>query len=296
MSKSNKKEVGKGIRALLSNIDKKEKSQQSVSSGGIDKESRELPTKQIEANPFQPRREFDEDQLEELVTSIATHGIIQPIAVRKLSSKSYQIISGERRWRAAKQLKLVKVPVHIIEADDQTMLEMALLENIQRADLNPIEISISYQRLIDECSLTHEELSSRLGKKRSSITNYLRLLKLSPSVQNALKNNQITLGHAKVLGGVERIEMQTMLLGNIITDDLSVRATESLIKSKVTSSGSSQQASAKDANLESLKNKLSEYIGSRAYISRNKKGVGAIKIPFSSDDELNDIVEAIMDK
>lgn len=295
MSKSNKKEVGKGIRALLSNIDKKEKSQRSYATAGENKESRELPLKQIEANPFQPRREFDEEQLEELVTSISTHGIIQPIAVRKLSSKTYQIISGERRWRAAKQLKLEKVPVHIIEADDQTMLEMALLENIQRADLNPIEISISYQRLIDECSLTHEELSSRLGKKRSSITNYLRLLKLSPSVQNALKNNQISLGHAKVLGGVDRIEMQTMFLGKIITDDLSVRATEGLIKSASSTSGSSGPASPKDANLESLKNKLSEYLGSRAQISRNNKGIGAIKIPFSSDDELNDIVEAILD-
>ncbi len=295
MSKSNKKEVGKGIRALLSNIDKKEKSQRSYPTAGDNKESRELPLKQIEANPFQPRREFNEEQLEELVMSISTHGIIQPIAVRKLSSKTYQIISGERRWRAAKQLKLEKVPVHIIEADDQTMLEMALLENIQRADLNPIEISISYQRLIDECSLTHEELSSRLGKKRSSITNYLRLLKLSPSVQNALKNNQISLGHAKVLGGVDRIEMQTIFLGKIITDDLSVRATEGLIKSASTKSGSSVQASPKDANLESLKNKLSEYLGSRAQISRNNKGIGTIKIPFSSDDELNDIVEAIMD-
>lgn len=223
------------------------------------------------------------------------HGIIQPIAVRKLGGKTYQIISGERRWRAAKQLKLEKVPVHIIEADDQTMLEMALLENIQRADLNPIEISISYQRLIDECELTHEELSSRLGKKRSSISNYLRLLKLSPSVQNALKNNQISLGHAKVLGGVERIEMQTMYLGKIITDDLSVRATESLIKTNISSSGTAQQSSPKDANLESLKNQLSEYLGAKAQISRNNKGVGAIKISFSSDDELNDIIEAIMD-
>lgn len=294
MSKSNKKEVGKGIRALLSNIDKKEKAKTETTVLAT-KEIRELPLKQIEANPFQPRREFDEDQLEELVTSISTHGIIQPIAVRRLSGKTYQIISGERRWRAAKQLKLEKVPVHIIEADDQTMLEMALLENIQRADLNPIEISISYQRLIDECSLTHEELSSRLGKKRSSISNYLRLLKLSPSVQSALKNNQISLGHAKVLGGVERIEMQTMYLGKIITDDLSVRATESLIKVRSSSPSTSQSSSTKDANLESLKNKLSEYLGSKAQISRNIKGVGVIKIPFSSDDELNDIIEAIMD-
>ena len=292
MSKSNKKEVGKGIRALLSNIDKKAKVQTTALPT---KESQVLPVKQIEANPFQPRREFDEEQLEELVTSISTHGIIQPIAVRKLGGKTYQIISGERRWRAAKQLKLEKVPVHIIEADDQTMLEMALLENIQRADLNPIEISISYQRLIDECELTHEELSSRLGKKRSSISNYLRLLKLSPSVQNALKNNQISLGHAKVLGGVERIEMQTMYLGKIITDDLSVRATESLIKTNISSSGTAQQSSPKDANLESLKNQLSEYLGAKAQISRNNKGVGAIKISFSSDDELNDIIEAIMD-
>ncbi len=295
MSKSNKKEVGKGIRALLSNIDKKEKAKSHPAASALNV-SRELPIKQIEANPFQPRREFDEEQLEELVTSISTHGIIQPIAVRKLNGKTYQIISGERRWRAAKQLKLEKVPVHIIEADDQTMLEMALLENIQRADLNPIEISISYQRLIDECALTHEELSSRLGKKRSSISNYLRLLKLSPSVQSALKSSQISLGHAKVLGGVERIEMQTMYLGEILTNDLSVRATESLIKNRSTKNAASQSPNPKDANLESLKNQLSEYLGSKVHISRNIKGIGTMKIPFSSDDELNDIIEAIMDK
>ncbi|MCL4163692.1 UNVERIFIED_CONTAM: hypothetical protein GTU68_062033, partial [Idotea baltica] len=165
MSKSNKKDVGKGIRALLANIDKQESAKNAKSAVVNNKEiqasssTSEIDIKSIEANPYQPRTEFNEDQLEELMTSIKTHGLIQPITVRRLNAKKYQIISGERRWRASKLAGLKNVPVFIREADDQGMLEMALLENIQRADLNPVEVAISYQRLIDECDLTHEELS-----------------------------------------------------------------------------------------------------------------------------------------
>ena len=245
MGKSSKKDVGKGIRALLTNIEKTDVTTQSKKKfdSTDDIEENELELSFIEPNPFQPRRDFNQDELEELRQSIAIHGIIQPIAVRKLNAKSYQIISGERRWRAAKALKLKKVPVHILEVNDQSMLEIALLENIQRADLNPVEIAISYQRLIDECNLTHEMLSKRIGKKRSSISNYLRILKLSPSVQNALTEGQISMGHAKVLGGIEAIEIQTMLLGNIIRDGLSVRGTEQLVHNQLKSKkGSSKQS------------------------------------------------------
>lgn len=298
MSKSNKKDVGKGIRALLSNIDKKESRKGSTvlkpeSSGTPNK----LPLGYIEPNPYQPRTEFDTEKLEELIQSISTHGIIQPIAVRKLNSKAYQIISGERRWRAAKHLKLEKVPVHILEADDQAMLEIALLENIQRADLNPIEISISYQRLIDECNLTHEELSERLGKKRSSITNHLRLLKLSPSVQEAVSQDKISLGHAKVLAGIEHVEIQTMILGRILRDGLSVRATEQIVKASTKSKKKSVASTpSSDANLESVKKKMSELLGTSVQISRSASGKGFLKIPFTSDIELNDVIELIMDK
>lgn len=298
MSKSNKKDVGKGIRALLSNIDKKESRKgNTVLKSGQNETPNKLPLAYIEPNPYQPRTEFDTEKLEELIQSISTHGIIQPIAVRKLNSKAYQIISGERRWRAAKHLKLEKVPVHILEADDQAMLEIALLENIQRADLNAIEISISYQRLIDECNLTHEELSERLGKKRSSITNHLRLLKLSPSVQEAVSQDKISMGHAKVLAGIERVEIQTMILGRIMRDGLSVRATEQIVKAATTSKKRNTPSTPPvDANLESVKKKMSELLGTSVQISRNGSGKGYLKIPFSSDAELNDVIEVIMDK
>ena len=298
MSKSSKKDVGKGIRALLSNIEKggntevvKKKFEHLE-----EVEENELSIKLIEPNPFQPRKEFNEEELKDLIQSVKTHGIIQPIAVRRLNASSYQIISGERRYRAAKALKLKTVPVHILKVNDQSMLEIALLENIQRSDLNPIEIAISYQRLIDECKLTHEELSERLGKKRSSISNYLRVLKLSPSVQESLKNNQISLGHAKALGGISEIEIQTFLLGKILSDELSVRATEQLIKSYSSNNKTrSKQAKNVDPLLNSVINRLSEHLGSKVRIKTDSKGKGVIQIPFGSNNELNDIIDLIID-
>lgn len=299
MSKSSKKEVGKGIRALLSNIDKSESGtkKELTDLKGSPIATNQLALKLIEPNPFQPRTEFDEEELAELMDSIKTHGIIQPLAVRKLNKNSFQIISGERRYRAAKKLKLEKVPVHILEADDQSMLEIALLENIQRADLNPLEIALSYQRLIDDCALTHEELSQRLGKKRSSISNYLRLLKLSPSVQKAVKEEQISLGHAKVLAGVELIEIQTLLLGRIIRDDLSVRATEELVRSvNAQRKSGSKNKSPQSPIILDISKKLSERIGTKIQIQRSEKGNGYIRIPFSSDKEFNEIIDTLLDE
>ncbi len=298
MSKPNKKDVGKGIRALLANIDKAEKSQKKGHPGiGKSKRpDRSIDLSYIKPNPFQPREKFDDTSLAELKESISTHGIIQPIAVRKLNDKNYQIISGERRWRAAKELKLKEVPVHILEADNQAMLEIALLENIQRRDLNPIEIAVSFQKLISECKLTHEELASRIGKKRSSITNYLRLLKLSPSVQDALKSDQISLGHAKILAGLEHIENQTLVLGKILTNDLSVRATEEFIKDLLKDQKKKSKKS-KPANpaIKKIEDQLSEKFGIPVKINRNKKGTGFIKIPFSTDNEFNDIVDSLFE-
>ena len=298
MSKSSKKDVGKGIRALLSNIDKSDSGNKKEVGKipDLPMETNRIPLKQIEPNPYQPRRTFDKEELEELMVSIQTHGIVQPLAVRKLNKNSYQIISGERRWRAAKKLKLDKVPVHILEADDQAMLEIALLENIQRADLNPVEIALSYQRLIDECKLTHEELSNRLGKKRSSISNYLRLLKLSPSVQEALKDQKISLGHAKVLAGVDLIEMQTLLLGRIMRDDLSVRATETLVKNISKSSSTKKEMTPQSPIMKELTKKLSERIGAKISIQRSQKGNGYIRIPFASDMDFNEIIDSLLDE
>lgn len=298
MSKTNKKEVGKGIRALLANIDSLEKGKntKTVAPKKITIRDNEIDLKYLVPNPFQPRKEFDRQELNELVQSIKIHGIIQPIAVRRLNSKNYQIISGERRWRAAKELRLEKVPVHILEADDQSMLEIALLENVQRADLNPMEIAVGYERLIQESTLTHEELSERVGKKRSSISNYIRLLKLSPSVQEAIKENKITLGHAKVLAGIERREMQTLLLGRILENDLSVRSTEAIARSTISSKKTNFKIEPKNQMVEKINRELSEKFGKKINITRSQKGSGFIKIPFSSDDEFNDIIDSLLEK
>ena len=296
MSKVNKNDIGKGIRALLANIesDQKSNNQTDEEKGGS---TADLDIKSIEVNPFQPRTEFDEDQLNELKESILTFGVIQPITVRKLNSKRFQIISGERRWRASQLAGLTSIPAYVREADDQGMLEMALLENIQRADLNPLEVAISYQRLIDECDLTHEELSNRLGKKRSSISNHLRVLRLAPSVQKALKEGLISLGHAKVLAGIENIEEQVEVLDQVLINGLSVRATEDLINTKGVkpkSAKSTNTANEIHPEVKKYQNQLSEKIGGMVSILRSGNGKGSIKINFENDEELNDIMDILL--
>lgn len=296
MSKVNKNDIGKGIRALLANIesDQKSNNQTDEEKGGS---TADLDIKSIEVNPFQPRTEFDEDQLNELKESILTFGVIQPITVRKLNSKRFQIISGERRWRASQLAGLTSIPAYVREADDQGMLEMALLENIQRADLNPLEVAISYQRLIDECDLTHEELSNRLGKKRSSISNHLRVLRLAPSVQKALKEGLISLGHAKVLAGIENIEEQVEVLDQVLINGLSVRATEDLINTKGVkpkSAKSTNTAHEIHPEVKKYQYQLSEKIGGMVSILRSGNGKGSIKINFENDEELNDIMDILL--
>ncbi len=299
MSKSNKKDVGKGIRALLANIDKKSDADKKDSTKKKDQAvMSEIVIHHIEINPFQPRVDFDEDELSDLAESIKTHGLIQPITVRRLNARKYQIISGERRWRAAQIAGLKTLPVYIRETDDQGMLEMSLLENIQRTDLNPMEVAISFQRLIDECDLTHEALSSRLGKKRSSITNYLRLLRLAPSVQKAVKEQVITMGHAKLLAGIKEPEKQAMVLGEIISKGLSVRGTELLVKGQMALRKEKPDKSKKSKHpeVERIIDELSDFIGNRIRIDRSDSGRGFIKISFSSDREFNEIVDRILDR
>ncbi len=288
-----KKEIGKGIRALLANIEQ-ESNSAPTNAQSEGKANVAVDIDLIEANPFQPRTEFDEELLEDLCESIKTFGVIQPITLRKLSSKKFQIISGERRWRASKLAGLTEIPAYVREADDQGMLEMALLENIQRADLNPLEVAISYQRLIDECDLTHEELSQRLGKKRSSISNHLRVLRLSPSAQKALKMDRISLGHAKVLAGIEPIENQIGILEEILSKGLSVRATERLVQSKASTTTSSTTDNAVHPEVRKYQDQLADKVGRKVTISRNDKGKGSIKINFKNDDELNQIMESLL--
>jgi ParB family transcriptional regulator, chromosome partitioning protein len=277
-----KKELGKGLRALLSNIEtttnKEEKTQlvkeltSSVSTIALDA---------IEVNPFQPRTEFDPEELMELAKSIKVHGLIQPITVRSLGGDAYQLISGERRMRASKMAGLTQVPAYIRVANDQEMLEMALIENIQRSDLNAVEVAISYQRLIDECSLTHETLSDRVGKNRSTVTNYLRLLKLPPEIQNAIKSNDISMGHARVLAGVQDIALQLQMFKKTMNDQLSVRQLEDLSKSSTTLPSQKNAPKINDATsieLERIKKEISGLIGTKVDIARNNKGQGKIVI------------------
>jgi ParB family chromosome partitioning protein len=226
-----KNEVSKGLRSLLSNIEKTnnpaERSQLVKElTGSVATISPEL----IEVNPFQVRTEFDNEQLLELAQSIKTSGLIQPITVRSVGGNKYQLISGERRLRAAKMAGIKEIPAYIRVANDQEMLEMALVENIQRADLNALEIAISYQRLMDECSITHEQLSDRVGKNRSTVTNYVRLLKLPAQIQASVKSGELSMGHARALAGIDNLALQLRVFKETTQQSLSVRALEQLIK------------------------------------------------------------------
>ena len=287
-----KKELGKGIRALLSSMEEgnlpKAKAVKKLS-----ETSGEIPLKNIVPNPNQPRVEFEKQSLKELSESIAIHGVIQPITVRSLGDGTYQLISGERRFRASKKAGLSAIPAFIRIADDQGLLELALVENVQRKDLNALEIAISCQRLIDECSLTHKELSKRLGKQRSTITNYLRLLTLPPSIQQAVKSEEISMGHARCLAGLKDPSIQMALFKNIIKNDLSVRQTEALISDSSPKSASSIKKKRIHPEVIKIQDRLSAFFGTKVALKRNEKGKGQIIIPFNSDDELNDILENV---
>jgi len=291
-----KKELGKGIRALLSNIE-------NTSSPSTKKELvkelnssiLEISIDKIETNPYQPRSEFDKQELDELSQSIKVHGLIQAITVRSLGGDNYQLISGERRLRASKLAGLKKVPAFIRVADDQAMLEMALIENIQRSNLNAVEVAISYQRLMEECDLTHEELSHRIGKNRSTITNYVRLLKLPPQIQSSVKENEISMGHARALAGIDDIAAQLDVFNQIKAKSLSVRALENLIKN-YNEDPSSPVASAPvvlPPEVIKIKQELSSVLGTKVDIRRASTGKGQIVIKFGNDREFNDLISTL---
>jgi len=298
MAKNQKKAIGKGIRALLNNIEEKqpaEKKAALVKRPAAKTGVAMLPVSAIEVNPAQPRSHFDEAALEELAASIKLHGLIQPVTVRRLNSKSYQLISGERRLRASKIAKLKEIPAYIREADDQQMHEMALIENIQREDLNAMEIAVCYQMLIDEYKLTQEIISERVGKKRSTITNYLRLLKLHTDVQAGLKNDKISMGHARALAGIKDVIAQYTAYEEVIYKDLSVRETEDLVMryNKPTKEKKDKpEYTLSDEYLNVQKN-LRSRLGTKVVLKANDKGKGQITIPFTSVDNLNDILDLI---
>src|SRR6478752_7668172 len=273
---SKKKALGRGLSALLSDNEEDEKLDVEISTDVIPSTPAngmsEIQISEIEVNPFQPRTHFDEDALLELAESIRVHGIIQPITVRRLADRQYQLISGERRFQASKRAGLTTIPVYLRTANDQQMLEMALIENIQRENLNAIEIALSYQRLMSECSLRQEELGDRVGKNRSTVTNYLRLLKLPPDIQIALRDQKLSMGHARAIINVENPESQLFIFKKTVAEDLSVRKVEELVReistekttTKPESSGSSSSPASRE--IVQLQSKLSSHFGTRIAI------------------------------
>jgi len=296
MSKK-KEQLGQGLRALLGNIDNSDSGAELKKEvvGELSKRTEEIAIDDIEINPFQPRKEFDQEELLALVQSIKTLGLIQPITVRSISESRYQIISGERRWRASKLAGLKSIPAYIRIADDQGMLEMALVENIQRSDLNPLEIAISYQRLIDECELQHDELAKRVGKERSTVSNYVRLLKLPPDIQSALKSKKLSMGHARALIGLEDPSQQLFVYKKLIKDGLSVRQTEAMVRDLKNPAQTIKKApgSVEHPEVKKIKDRLSYVLGSKVEINRTARGKGKIVIHFNSDDQFNNIIDQI---
>ena len=289
--------LGRGLGALLKDTEQPLRREERVAGPSIDM----INIDQIEMNPYQPRTHFEEDALQELSESIKLHGIIQPITVRRLSVGKYQLISGERRTQASKRAGLTKLPAYIREANDQQMLEMALIENIQRENLNALEVALSYQRLISECKLKQEELGDRVGKKRTTVNNYLRLLKLPPDIQAAIRDQRLSMGHARAIVNVEKSEEQLYIFNKILSDDLSVRATEELVRNIGQKSVAQTPAAKASANtsasnsgeINQLQTRLSSHFGTKINIKSDKIGKGEIKIPFVSVDDLNRILDIL---
>ena len=290
-SPQKKPALGRGLGALLTNVDTDITSLTGATLGSISL----LPISSIETNPFNPREHFEQEALEELANSIEEHGIIQPLTVRKLGRDKYQLISGERRFRAAQLAGLIEVPAYIRVANDQAMLEMALVENIQREDLNAIEVGLSYQRLIEECSLTQEQLGEKIAKSRSNVTNHLRLLKLPVTIQAGVRDRLISMGHARALVAVSDETEQLELFNQIVKENMSVRQLEQLLKktieknSSILTKNSTKLTSIQLIFLEELEKR----IVAKVTIQKNKKGQGKLIVPFNSDDDFKRIVSLL---
>lgn len=297
MTTPNKKDaLGKGIRSLLQNIDADLKSTAgSLKNDALEKvnTSVRIPLDQIEVNPKQPRRDFDEVALSELAASIKMHDIIQPLTVSKLANGKYQIIAGERRFRASKIAGLKDVPVYVRETKDSQLLELALLENLQRENLNAMEIALSYKRLMEELDYTQEQLAERMGKERSTVTNYIRLLKLPPDIQVAVRNGTISMGHARALVNVDVVDKQLYIFQEIKQRQLSVRQTEDLVRRLYTSGDSSNSSKPTlSPALKKIEDNLSSYYSTKVKLHHSKKGFGSITFEYYSLQELN----AMLDK
>ncbi|PLW98038.1 MAG: chromosome partitioning protein ParB [Marinilabiliales bacterium] len=295
-TKGKKQALGRGLDAILKSPDT-DITSKDISGNYVVGAVAELPIQSIEANPFQPRDHFEEEALNELAESIKYQGIIQPVTVRKLGYEKYQLISGERRLKASKIAGLKSIPAFIRVANDQQMLEMALVENIQRANLNPIEVAISYRRLIEECNITQETLGERVGKNRSTVTNYLRLLKLQPEIQLALQEEKISMGHARALLAMEEDDRRLQLLEEILRDNLSVRYIERISREekqqkKVVTRKSNTPL---PERFNRAQDNLKGVYQSKIQIKRSLNGKGSITIHFDNDSDFERLME-LMDK
>lgn len=288
--------LGRGLGALLEDSPAKNRTTEilpEVAKTGIF----EISLEQIQVNPFQPRVHFDTTALNELAESIRVQGIIQPITVRKLGADEYQLISGERRFQASKIAGLTQVPAYVRTANDQQMLEMALIENIQRENLNALEIAHSYQRLLAECDLKQEELGDRVGKNRTTVNNYLRLLKLPPTIQAAIRDQQITMGHARALINIESVDRQLAIFKKAVDEELSVRQVEALVKALSDGKPDKKQDPTLDPvkkyELAKIQQQLASHFGTKVSLKSDPKNKGEIKIPFNSATDLNRILELL---
>ncbi|MDF2157433.1 ParB/RepB/Spo0J family partition protein [Algoriphagus sp. CAU 1675] len=291
-----KSALGRGLGALLEDSPAKNKSEEilpEVIKTGIF----EIPLEEIQVNPYQPRIHFDKEALEELSESIKVQGIIQPITVRKLGPNEFQLISGERRFQASKLAGLKEIPAYVRTANDQQMLEMALIENIQRENLNALEIAQSYQRLLAECDLKQEELGDRVGKNRTTVNNYLRLLKLPPTIQAAIRDNQISMGHARALINIEDIDKQLAIFKKAVDEELSVRKVEALVKALNEGKAEKPEKPGLDPvkkyEMNKIQQQLASHFGTKVALKADNKSKGEIKIPFNSASDLNRILEIL---
>ena len=296
--KQNKELLGKGIRSLLQNIDadlKTTSANYSPSQVAEVSRSTRIPIDSISINPKQPRRDFDETALSELATSIKMHDIIQPLTVSKLANGKYQLIAGERRYRASKIAGLKDIPVYIRQANDTELLEWALLENLQREDLNAIEIGLSYKRMMEELDYTQEKVAERMGKERSTVTNYVRLLKLPPDIQLAVRSGTISMGHARALVSIDVIDKQLYVFNQIKTNQLSVRQTEELVRKLYKNETSKSASNSTKNNLppayKKIEDNLASHFSTKVKLAHNKSGHGSILVEYYSLQELNKILE-----
>jgi ParB family chromosome partitioning protein len=297
MAKATKKQaLGRGLSALLKDPKNDVKTASDKNAKKVVGNIAEIELTSVEVNPFQPRTHFNEEALNELSNSIKELGVIQPITVRKVGFNKYQLVSGERRFRASKLAGLESIPAFVRIANDQEMLEMALVENIQRQDLDAIEVALSYQRLIDECDLTQEKMSERVGKKRSTITNYLRLLKLDPIIQTGIRDRMLSMGHGRALINIENTEVQLDFYERILKDSLSVRQVEDLVKSYKEGGSTEKPEKTKEIVPESIVNitkELSSHFGNKVDVKLAKNGKGKIIINFHSEADFERIKKLI---